>query len=85
MVPFYLQENQLTSLAGGGTLQDLSMLQILDLHSNSFVYLPDEIKLLWNLRVCTGTNTNFVDYTSDIFIKITEVCCKWLLLLGTRF
>ncbi|PNF41227.1 E3 ubiquitin-protein ligase LRSAM1, partial [Cryptotermes secundus] len=47
----YLQENQLTSLAGGGTLQDLSMLQILDLHSNSFVYLPDEIRLLWNLRV----------------------------------
>jgi hypothetical protein len=56
MLSLYLQENQLTSLEGGGTLQDLSMLQILDLHSNCFVYLPDEIRHLWNLRVCTGTN-----------------------------
>jgi E3 ubiquitin-protein ligase LRSAM1 len=47
----YLQENQLTYLPGGGTLQDLSMLQILDLHSNCFVYLPDEIRHLQNLRV----------------------------------
>lgn len=47
------QENQLASLAGGGNLHDLSMLQILDLHSNCFVYLPDEIGHLTNLRVCT--------------------------------
>jgi hypothetical protein len=76
MVSFYLQENQLTSLAGGGALQDLSMLQILDLHSNCFVYLPDEIKHLQNLRVCTGTNKNLVDCTSDIFIRILKFAVK---------
>jgi len=32
---------------------DLSMLQILDLHSNCFVYLPDEIGHLRNLQVST--------------------------------
>jgi hypothetical protein len=41
------------SLAGGGNLCDLSMIQILDLHSNCFVHLPDEIGHLTNLRVCT--------------------------------
>jgi E3 ubiquitin-protein ligase LRSAM1 len=47
----YLQENQLTSLVGGGNLCDLSMLEILDLHSNCFVRLPDEIGHLRNLQV----------------------------------
>jgi hypothetical protein len=50
-VAVYLQENQLTSLAGGGNIFDLSMLQVLDLHSNCFVSLPDEIGHLRNLRV----------------------------------
>jgi len=47
----YLQENRLTSLAGGGNVCDLSLLQILDLHSNCFVCLPDEIGHLRNLQV----------------------------------
>ena len=43
----------MTSLVGGGNICDLSMLQILDLHSNCFVYLPDEIGHLRNLQVST--------------------------------
>ncbi|KAJ9589869.1 hypothetical protein L9F63_017024, partial [Diploptera punctata] len=52
----YLQENNLTSLAGGGALHDLSLLQILDIHSNYFVQLPDEIGHLKNLRVLNVSN-----------------------------
>lgn len=50
----FLQENRLTSLAGGGNVCDLSLLQILDLHSNCFVCLPDEIGHLRNLQVSTN-------------------------------
>jgi len=57
-MPFYLQENQLSSLAGGGKLHDLSLLQILDLHSNCFIHLPDEIGHLRNLRVCIDVSSN---------------------------
>ncbi|PSN33497.1 E3 ubiquitin-protein ligase LRSAM1 [Blattella germanica] len=52
----YLQENHLTSLGGGGNLYDLSLLHILDLHSNCFVHLPDEIGHLKNLRVLNISN-----------------------------
>jgi hypothetical protein len=53
VVFLYFQDNQLTSLVGGGNICDLSMLQTLDLHSNSFVYLPGEIRHLRNLEVST--------------------------------
>jgi len=43
----------LTSLGGGGNISDLSMLQTLDLHSNCFVRLPNEIGQLRNLQVST--------------------------------
>jgi hypothetical protein len=46
-----LDDNRLTSLSGGGQLKDLLLLKVLDLHSNAFVYLPDDIQLLKNLKV----------------------------------
>jgi E3 ubiquitin-protein ligase LRSAM1 len=45
-----LDDNRLTSLSGGGQLKDLLLLKVLDLHSNAFVYLPDDIQLLKNLK-----------------------------------
>nr|CAD7396679.1 unnamed protein product [Timema poppensis] len=54
----YLQENQLRSLAGGGNLQDLSLLQVLDIHSNSFIFLPDDITLLRSLRILNVSSNN---------------------------
>nr|CAD7193539.1 unnamed protein product [Timema douglasi] len=54
----YLQENQLRSLAGGGNLQDLSLLQVLDIHSNSFIILPDDITLLRSLRILNVSSNN---------------------------
>ncbi|RZB40061.1 E3 ubiquitin-protein ligase LRSAM1-like, partial [Asbolus verrucosus] len=45
-----LDRNCLSSLSGGGQLKDLLQLKVLDLHDNAFVYLPDDIQLLKNLR-----------------------------------
>eukprot|EP00092_Neocalanus_flemingeri_P020326 GFUD01022018.1.p1 GENE.GFUD01022018.1~~GFUD01022018.1.p1 ORF type:complete len:727 (+),score=197.16 GFUD01022018.1:67-2247(+) len=45
-----LQENVLSSLNGGGSLSDLSDLQVLDLHKNSLEKLPEDINHLANLR-----------------------------------
>lgn len=47
-----LQNNELTSLGGGGSLGDMAKsLQVLDLHHNQLEKLPDEIGLLKSLRV----------------------------------
>ncbi|KRT79899.1 hypothetical protein AMK59_7867, partial [Oryctes borbonicus] len=46
-----LDNNNLSSLAGGGNLQDLHLLKILDIHANEFTLLPNEIDLLINLKV----------------------------------
>nr|CAD7586028.1 unnamed protein product [Timema genevievae] len=54
----YLQENQLRSLAGGGSLQDLSLLQVLDIHSNNFIFLPEDITLLRSLRILNVSSNN---------------------------
>ncbi|GJQ76835.1 hypothetical protein Trydic_g15042 [Trypoxylus dichotomus] len=45
-----LDNNNLSSLSGGGGLQDLHLLKILDIHANVFTSLPNEIDLLINLR-----------------------------------
>jgi len=45
-----LQENDLTSLTGGGAFTDLSEIQVLDLHKNSLEKLPEDIGHLANLR-----------------------------------
>lgn len=57
----------MTSLVGGGNICDLSMLQILDLHSNYFVSLPDEIGHLRNLQVSTYSvsSMNCVNTSED--------------------
>jgi len=46
-----LQENELTSITGGGNLSDLQDLHVLDLHKNCLEKLPDDIGQLKNLRV----------------------------------
>jgi hypothetical protein len=55
----------LTSLVGGGNICDLSMLQILDLHSNYFVSLPDDIGQLRNLQVSTYSSVTCVSTCAD--------------------
>jgi len=45
-----LQDNELTTLAGGGELADLKEIASLDLHNNQLEKLPDEIGKLTNLR-----------------------------------
>ena len=46
-----LGKNRLKSLATGGTLKDLELLQVLDLSHNKFKVIPIEICVLKNLRV----------------------------------
>ena len=48
-----LQKNNLTSLAGGGSFEDLSLLKVIDLSSNSLTNVPEEFKSLRNLQVIT--------------------------------
>jgi len=45
-----IQDNELTSLSGGGELADLKEIASLDLHNNQLEKLPDEIGKLSNLR-----------------------------------
>jgi len=45
-----LQENNLSSLSGGGSIADLCELKVLDLHKNSFKKLTEEISKLENLK-----------------------------------
>ncbi|XP_058830179.1 E3 ubiquitin-protein ligase LRSAM1-like [Topomyia yanbarensis] len=51
-----LANNKLTSLGGGGTLDDLQLLVTLNLISNRFKKLPDEIYKLENLRELLVSN-----------------------------
>lgn len=46
-----LGKNRLKSLASGGSLSDLELLQVLDLSHNKFKVIPMEIGSLKNLRV----------------------------------
>jgi len=45
-----LQDNELTSITGGGALSDLQDLHVLDLHKNCLEKLPEDIGQLKNLR-----------------------------------
>ena len=47
----FFQENNLSSLSGGGSLSDLSEIQVLDLHKNSLEKLSEDIGHLANVRV----------------------------------
>lgn len=57
MTFLWFQCNELTALAGGGILSDMSdSLQVLDLHSNHLEKLPDEIGRLKELKVSEVKN-----------------------------
>lgn len=45
-----LQDNNLTSLDGGGNFKDLENLQVLDLHKNCLEKLPEDLRLLKNIK-----------------------------------
>ncbi|CAG9783083.1 unnamed protein product [Diatraea saccharalis] len=45
----YLQENKLDSLDGGGLLSDLYLIKVLNISSNKFSKIPNDIKYLVNL------------------------------------
>ena len=47
----YFQENNLSSLSGGGSFSDLSEIQVLDLHKNCLEKLTEDISHLANVRV----------------------------------
>lgn len=51
-----LANNRLTTLSGGGSLEDLHLLSTLDLSSNRFKKLPDDIHKLENLRELFASN-----------------------------
>lgn len=46
----WMYRNKLSSLSGGGTLNDLSLLTVLDLHGNQFSTLPPDIMCLVSLK-----------------------------------
>lgn len=46
-----LKQNRLSSLATGGILKDLELLQVLDISHNCFKVIPVEFSVLINLRV----------------------------------
>ncbi|XP_043490704.1 E3 ubiquitin-protein ligase LRSAM1-like isoform X3 [Polistes fuscatus] len=46
----WMYHNKLSSLSGGGTLNDLSLLTVLDLHGNQFSTLPPDIMCLVSLK-----------------------------------
>lgn len=46
-----LNNNQLRTLNGGGALSDLQQLHTIDLSTNRFTKLPDDLHALQNLRV----------------------------------
>ncbi|XP_022908805.1 E3 ubiquitin-protein ligase LRSAM1-like isoform X2 [Onthophagus taurus] len=53
-----LENNNLSSLSGGGNLQDLSGLKLLDIHCNEFTELPNQIEWLTNLKVLYANNNH---------------------------
>ncbi|XP_011637544.1 LOW QUALITY PROTEIN: E3 ubiquitin-protein ligase LRSAM1-like [Pogonomyrmex barbatus] len=45
-----MYDNKLSSLSGGGALNDLSLLTVLDIHENEFTALPSDIMCLSSLK-----------------------------------
>lgn len=63
-----LDHNRLNSLSGGGNLNDLCFLKILDISYNEFSVIPDEINLLTSL-------TEFYIHNNRLK-KLPENICK---------
>ncbi|XP_034255133.1 E3 ubiquitin-protein ligase LRSAM1-like isoform X4 [Thrips palmi] len=68
----FLQDNQLSSLDGGGNLRDLAMLTVLDLQNNCFSVLPDGISFLVNLRML-NLNNNKLTNLPDCFTSVNKL------------
>lgn len=69
-----LGKNRLKSLASGGPLTELELLQVLDLSHNKFKVLPVEICVLKNLRVSHHLVAIKIASTPDVlFIGIISV------------
>ncbi|KAG8229622.1 hypothetical protein J437_LFUL002347, partial [Ladona fulva] len=62
----FLQENQLTSLYGGGNLQDLVLIQMLNLESNHLTTLPPEISALKSLQILKVNNNKLKSLPDSI-------------------
>ncbi|XP_066585854.1 E3 ubiquitin-protein ligase LRSAM1-like isoform X2 [Prorops nasuta] len=61
-----MHSNKLSSLSGGGALNDLSMLTILDIHSNKFTKLPPEIMHLESLEELYLHNNNLIKLPNEL-------------------
>ncbi|KAK7864090.1 hypothetical protein R5R35_002734 [Gryllus longicercus] len=68
----FLQQNQLTSLVGGGKIEDLNLLQILDIHSNCLLKLPDEIVTLTSLKEL-NVSTNKLTHLPENIGEMTNL------------
>ncbi|XP_076346900.1 E3 ubiquitin-protein ligase LRSAM1-like isoform X2 [Tachypleus tridentatus] len=77
-----LQENQLTTLNGGGSLNELQELKVLDLHSNKLSRLTDDIGLLRNLQELY-LNDNKLKQLPESFSSLKAL--KTLNLKGNKF
>ncbi|XP_014246408.1 E3 ubiquitin-protein ligase LRSAM1-like isoform X2 [Cimex lectularius] len=67
-----LHHNCLNSLSGGGSLEDLSLLNILDLSSNNLSTIPDNICYLTNLKELY-LNNNLIKSLPDSICELKEL------------
>lgn len=68
----YLQDNQLSSLEGGGNVKDLAMLTTLDLQNNNFLFLPESFGFLINIRMLF-LNNNKLNSLPDCFDSLKQL------------
>ncbi|XP_026476564.1 E3 ubiquitin-protein ligase LRSAM1-like [Ctenocephalides felis] len=61
-----LHNNRLSSLDNGGSINDLNLLTILDLHKNLLVTLPQSINVLTNLRELYLNNNRLKVYKRNM-------------------
>ncbi|KAK0066029.1 E3 ubiquitin-protein ligase LRSAM1 [Biomphalaria pfeifferi] len=61
-----LHDNWLHGLSGGGDITDLSLLTVLDLHSNELKVLPEEMGALVNLKILDVSDNNLKDLPKSL-------------------
>uniref|UniRef100_A0A023EWL2 Putative e3 ubiquitin-protein ligase lrsam1 n=1 Tax=Triatoma infestans TaxID=30076 RepID=A0A023EWL2_TRIIF len=67
-----LHHNNISSLSGGGVIGDLSLLHVLDLSSNKFTSLPENINCLLNLRELY-LNNNLIKYLPESICELKHL------------